>query len=243
LAAQDWTFAPRLSKKFIPPIWEVRVGDKVQRLFGLLKIFGQSPESLPKHCKKKLKTSLPSSPPPSEREGQGGGEKAPKVRSCDRRKNPYGPLNARVKTIFRRNLLHLLSYVRYLAMKGVHIRPLQQLLGHKTLTITQRYSHLAPEQLRNAIKLLEGIIGEKGDLIGQESSWFRLGVSFAPVSSSFSENHLIPFLTAEKQRRYGGTQHLLDNLILDFLSEILSPLNSPELKIGFPLAMNFPSGS
>jgi hypothetical protein len=30
------------------------------------------------------------------------------VKSCDRRKNPNGPLNAGVKTIFRRNFLHLL---------------------------------------------------------------------------------------------------------------------------------------
>ena len=55
-------------------------------------------------------------------------------------------------------------------MKGVHIRALQELLGRKTLAMTQRYSHLAPEQLRNAVKLLDGVIGEKGDLIGQESS-------------------------------------------------------------------------
>jgi integrase len=44
---------------------------------------------------------------------------------------------------------------------GVHIRVLQELLGHKTLAMTQRYSHLAPEQLQNAVKLLDGIIGER----------------------------------------------------------------------------------
>jgi hypothetical protein len=27
--------------------------------------------------------------------------------------------------------------------------------------MTQRYSHLAPEQLQNAVKLLDGVIGEK----------------------------------------------------------------------------------
>jgi hypothetical protein len=31
------------------------------------------------------------------------------VNSCDRRKNPYDALNAGMKTIFKRNLLHLLS--------------------------------------------------------------------------------------------------------------------------------------
>jgi site-specific recombinase XerD len=46
-------------------------------------------------------------------------------------------------------------------MRGVHVRALQELLGHKTLTMTQRYSDLAPEQLQSAVKLLDGMIGEK----------------------------------------------------------------------------------
>ena len=46
----------------------------------------------------------------------------------------------------------------------IHIRALQELLGHKTLAMTQRYSHLAPEQLQNAVKLLDGVIGERQEL-------------------------------------------------------------------------------
>ncbi|MBU1207103.1 MAG: tyrosine-type recombinase/integrase [Proteobacteria bacterium] len=61
------------------------------------------------------------------------------------------------------------TYASHLAMRGVHIRALQELLGHKTLAMTQRYSHLAPKQLQNAVKLLDGVIGEKGDLGGQVS--------------------------------------------------------------------------
>jgi len=52
-------------------------------------------------------------------------------------------------------------------MRGVHIRALQELPGHKTLAMTQRYSHLAPEQLQNAVKLLDGVIGERRELVGQ----------------------------------------------------------------------------
>jgi integrase len=59
------------------------------------------------------------------------------------------------------------TYASHLAMRGVHIRALQELLGHKTLAMTQRYSHLAPEQLQNAVKLLDGVIGEKWELNGQ----------------------------------------------------------------------------
>jgi len=62
------------------------------------------------------------------------------------------------------------TYASHLAMRGVHIRALQELLGHKTLAMTQRYSHLAPEQLQNAVKLLDGVIGERRELIGQVST-------------------------------------------------------------------------
>src|SRR5512136_1197972 len=59
------------------------------------------------------------------------------------------------------------TYASHLAMRGVHIRALQELLGHKTLAMTQRYSHLAPELLQNAVKLLDGVIGERRELAGQ----------------------------------------------------------------------------
>ena len=59
------------------------------------------------------------------------------------------------------------TYGSHLAMRGVHIRALQELLGHKTLAMTQRYSHPAPEQLQNAVKLLDGVIGEKRELVGE----------------------------------------------------------------------------
>jgi site-specific recombinase XerD len=53
----------------------------------------------------------------------------------------------------------------HLAMRGVHIRALQELLGYKTLAMTQRYSHLAPEQVKNAVKLLDG------GLLGEGKGW------------------------------------------------------------------------
>ena len=42
---------------------------------------------------------------------------------------------------------------------SLFLRALQELLVHKTLAITQRYSHLAPEPLQNAVKLLDDIRG------------------------------------------------------------------------------------
>jgi integrase len=62
------------------------------------------------------------------------------------------------------------THASLLTMTGVHIRAIQELLSHKTLAMTQRYSHLAPEQLQNAVKLLDGVICEKAELIGQLST-------------------------------------------------------------------------
>jgi site-specific recombinase XerD len=55
-------------------------------------------------------------------------------------------------------------------MPGVHIRALQESLGHKTLAMPQRYSPPAPEQLQNTVKLLDGVIGEKRELVGEAAS-------------------------------------------------------------------------
>ena len=43
------------------------------------------------------------------------------------------------------------SAASYLVMSGVHIRTVAEILGHKTLGMVQRYSHLSPEHLRSEI--------------------------------------------------------------------------------------------
>jgi integrase len=46
------------------------------------------------------------------------------------------------------------TFASYLVMSGVNIRVVQELLGHKTLAMTLRYSHLSNAQLRNAVEKL-----------------------------------------------------------------------------------------
>jgi hypothetical protein len=53
-------------------------------------------------------------------------------------------------------------------MGGVNIQGLQVLLDHKTVAMPQRYSHLAPEQLQNAVKLLDGVIGDRHQMNRQK---------------------------------------------------------------------------
>jgi hypothetical protein len=43
----------------------------------------------------------------------------------------------------------------HLAMRGVSLKVIQELLRHATITMTMRYAHLAPEVSRDAVLLLD----------------------------------------------------------------------------------------
>lgn len=47
------------------------------------------------------------------------------------------------------------GYASILAKKGVSLYKISKLLGHSDLKQTQRYSHLAMEDLSEAVRLLE----------------------------------------------------------------------------------------
>ena len=41
-------------------------------------------------------------------------------------------------------------------MKGRPLKEVSELLGHSSVKMTERYAHLAPERLREAVAVLEG---------------------------------------------------------------------------------------
>lgn len=47
------------------------------------------------------------------------------------------------------------TYCSQLAMNGVDLKTIQELIGHKTIEMTMRYSHLSPSHKRRAINLLD----------------------------------------------------------------------------------------
>jgi integrase len=49
------------------------------------------------------------------------------------------------------------TFGSYLVMKGVDIRTVQQVMGHKQIRMTMRYSHLSPEYVQEAIGRLDGL--------------------------------------------------------------------------------------
>jgi integrase len=50
------------------------------------------------------------------------------------------------------------TFASHLAMRGVSLRAIAQLLGHKSLQMVMRYSHLSPEHLQGAVGVLDGLL-------------------------------------------------------------------------------------
>ena len=65
--------------------------------------------------------------------------------------------------------LHILrhTFCSRLAMRGATAKAIQELAGHVSLSTTQRYMHLSPASLNQAIQLLEAVPavgrGESGE--------------------------------------------------------------------------------
>jgi integrase len=60
---------------------------------------------------------------------------------------------ASIKNFHFHDLRH--TFASWLTMNGRPLKEVQELLGHKSITQTERYSHLAPERLRDAVATLE----------------------------------------------------------------------------------------
>ena len=55
------------------------------------------------------------------------------------------------------------TFASHLVMKGVDLRTVAKLLGHRDIKMTMRYAHLAPEHLQAAVDVLADRSGAEGE--------------------------------------------------------------------------------
>ncbi len=110
---------------------------------------------------------------------------------------PFKGINSAFKTALREaeiqdfkfhDLRHM--FASQVLLKGGSLKDVQELLGHKTMTMTLRYAHLTQEHKRKAVNLLNGLTtpqkndGQPGQEIDRQapmSDYVRFGESEIPV--------------------------------------------------------------
>ena len=60
------------------------------------------------------------------------------------------------------------TFASHLVIKGVPLYHIQKLLGHSTITMTERYAHLAPQSLHDAVAVLDRSGASFGHYMGTE---------------------------------------------------------------------------
>ncbi|EFL50925.1 integrase family protein [Solidesulfovibrio fructosivorans JJ]] len=71
-----------------------------------------------------------------------------------------GITDSRQKVVFH-SLRH--TFASWLVEQGTDLYSVKELMGHRTLSMTERYSHLSPDSLRRAVKGLEAGIAAKSE--------------------------------------------------------------------------------
>jgi len=89
---------------------------------------------------------------------------------CDKKGRAFSEIKTSFKAALRRayienfrfhDLRHTFS--SHFVMRGGTIKELQEILGHKTITMTMRYAHLSQEHKKKAVNLLNGLTASGND--------------------------------------------------------------------------------
>ncbi len=104
----------------------------------------------------------------------------------DRNGDPYRSIKRSFSTALKKAGIHDLrhTFASHLVMNGVDITSVKELLGHKSLSITMRYSHLSPSHKRKAVNTLDSVLKntQKETPVHNLSSQFRPNPDFTSIS-------------------------------------------------------------
>ncbi|MFO8164527.1 MAG: site-specific integrase [Desulfatiglandales bacterium] len=89
---------------------------------------------------------------------------------CDNKVRPFKQITKSFMASIRRaeiedfrfhDLRH--TFASHFVMRGGSLKELQEILGHKNITMTMRYAHLSQEHKKKAVNLLNGLTSKKGN--------------------------------------------------------------------------------
>ena len=79
----------------------------------------------------------------------------------------------------------------------VDLPTIKELLGHKTLTMTLRYAHLAPSHKVKAVSMLQDSLSGNQSIKKVYEYFLYLKLTFYPMATWQSMMRLFPFLMAQ----------------------------------------------
>lgn len=126
-----------------------------------------------------------------------GGDKITQISNAFDRMLTRLKLNDGIEDPRQRVYFHTLrhTFASWLAIKGTPILTIKELLGHKSLAMTERYSHLSPDHKRKAAEGIDELLNGKSQEIERYLTKDEAGLLFEELQASNKQLYEISLLS------------------------------------------------